>query len=181
MASDNMRLPARDVPVPLSISAEARAALARGAARETIPIPAGADMSGWRAYVASMNARMQPYEEMVWSSPNFQIRVERPGEFDTYVLARTDTSEAERRKVNFFLHGGGWACFGGAPLCFLLQRLRINSAARSTPLITECRPITIFPSRSTIAYRLTRRCYVGSILVQCWYLGSLPAAISRRP
>jgi acetyl esterase/lipase len=108
-----MRLPARDIPLPLSVSAQARAALATGAARETIASPELGDVAGWRAYVTAMNARMQPYEEMVWSSPNFQIDVERVGDIDAYVLARKGAGEAEDRKVNFFLHGGGWVCFGG--------------------------------------------------------------------
>lgn len=48
-----LHLPARDIPVPTSVSSEAQAALAMG--RLGPPpkdLPAGDDVAGWKAYVA---------------------------------------------------------------------------------------------------------------------------------
>jgi len=112
-AGQTMRLPARTIPLPMSISEKARTALATGAAREVLISPEVDDIDGWRAMIDAMHARVEPYLDMMWSAPTLDIKIERIGGVDVYVVVRKDLPAAERRKVNFVVHGGGWAFFGG--------------------------------------------------------------------
>jgi acetyl esterase/lipase len=113
MAIDTMNVPARTIPLPLSVSPQARAALAGGATRQALPTPELNDIAGWRGYIDAMNGRMEPFAEMVCSSPKVKIEVERTGTCESYVVTRRNGADADTRKINFFLHGGGWVCFGG--------------------------------------------------------------------
>jgi monoterpene epsilon-lactone hydrolase len=108
-----MQLPSRTIPLPMSISEKARSALAAGAAREVLTSPEVTDLAGWRALIDAMHARVQPYVDMVWSSPALNIDVERIGGVDVYVVMRKDLPVGEQHKINYLLHGGGWAFFGG--------------------------------------------------------------------
>lgn len=111
--SNGMHLAACNIPYPLSISEQARAALAIGAAREPTVSPEVTDIAGWRAFIEAMNARVEPYLDAVLSSLAVDVEVQRTGDIDVYVVKRKDLPAADWRKVNFFLHGGGWVAFGG--------------------------------------------------------------------
>ncbi len=113
LENDQLHLPARSIPHPFSISAEARAALAVGAAREPKQFPDVEDVDGWRKQIAAMNDSASAYLDAIWQSPELNINIERLGEVDTYVARRKNLTEDGQRKINFHIHGGGWVYFGG--------------------------------------------------------------------
>jgi acetyl esterase/lipase len=109
-----LHLPAREVPPPLSISAQARAALVAGALRPSMSTPGADDVAGWRANIDAVNAFMDPFVAQISATPNIAVEVRRVGEIDVYVASRTDLTSAERRKAHLHVHGGAWI-YGGGP------------------------------------------------------------------
>lgn len=55
---DDVQLPARALPMPSSVSPQARAAMVAAAAREQVPYPELDDIDGWRERVAATDAYM---------------------------------------------------------------------------------------------------------------------------
>lgn len=108
-----LHLPARSVSAPLSISAEARNALAIGATRAKRTMPDVADPDAWRSYVAERNGEMAQYADLVLASADLDICVENLDGVDVYKASRCGIPDPDRRKINLHLHGGGWAFFGG--------------------------------------------------------------------
>jgi len=103
----------RSIPYPMSISEQARAALVIGAAREPMVIPQVDDLVGWRALIAKINGQVEPYLDKIVASLGVSVDVQRIADIDVYVVMRNDLSAAQRRKVHFHLHGGGWIFMGG--------------------------------------------------------------------
>src|SRR5579884_2233610 len=55
---DDLKLPARAIPMPGSVSPAARAAMVAAAAREQVPYPALDDLAGWRERIAATDGYM---------------------------------------------------------------------------------------------------------------------------
>lgn len=103
----------RSIPYPMSISEQARAALAVGAAREPMVIPRVDDVAGWRALVAKVDSQVEPFLDRIVASLAVSVEMQRIADIDVYFVSRQDLPDAQRRKVNFHLHGGGWIFMGG--------------------------------------------------------------------
>jgi epsilon-lactone hydrolase len=108
-----LQVPARVVPVPTTVSAEAQAFLASG------PLPSGDypaldDAEGWRAMIAITDEMvLEMFAESGLSSPEgFEIDEIHPGGVRTYVIAPTDLDPDDRR-VYFEPHGGAFIVGGG--------------------------------------------------------------------
>ncbi|WP_374143483.1 alpha/beta hydrolase [Sphingomonas sp.] len=106
-------LPARTIPPPLSVSPQARAALARGAVRERTPNPPIDDIDAWHAHVASFNELMLPFVDQIMGSPLFHVETRQIGTTNVYVIRHADVPPSDHGKINLHLHGGGWAYAGG--------------------------------------------------------------------
>jgi monoterpene epsilon-lactone hydrolase len=111
-----LHLPARDIPVPGSVSPEAQGILAAG--RLGPPpkeLPALDDAAGWKAYVAESDefVRSMVGDPLGRFSGTIEQRV--IGSFPVYVLTPEGVSEADPR-VYFDIHGGAWV-LGGGDLC----------------------------------------------------------------
>lgn len=108
-----LHLPARTLPPPMSVSPQARAALALGAARERTPSPPIGDVEAWRAHITAFNDRMLPFVDQVAASPLFHFETRQIGATDVYVVRHADVPASDYGKINLHLHGGGWAYAGG--------------------------------------------------------------------
>ncbi len=111
--TSGVRLPARTIPHPASISPLARAALAAGAARPPSVAPPLDDLAGWRARIAQVNARADPIIDAILASSRLEVTADRIAGVPVHVARRTDLDEAGRALVNLHLHGGAWTYFGG--------------------------------------------------------------------
>jgi epsilon-lactone hydrolase len=115
-------LPARDIPVPSSISAEAQAVLAMGPVGPGHEWPAADDLEGWRALVAEQAEQIWGTFIKAGTRPTATVADEIDlGGFTVYVILPDGVSPDDRR-VYLDIHGGAWA-FGGGEICKTLALL----------------------------------------------------------
>lgn len=111
-------IPARDIPLPSSVSDEARAMLARGPAGVMPPWPPLSDTAGWLAVVKAMNEGAEAILASILdagsSAPDATVDT-MVGDVPVYV-ARPDDVSGDDLRVVLHLHGGAWVQGGGA-LC----------------------------------------------------------------
>lgn len=114
-------LPARDVPVPKSVSAEAQAVLARGAAGPpfqwppVLPLPAVDDIDGWRTMIREQEQGVLELFGDVLAAMDDGIEEVDLGDCPAYVITPAGVSPDDRR-VYLDIHGGAWT-IGGGPMC----------------------------------------------------------------
>jgi epsilon-lactone hydrolase len=111
-----IHLPARDIPIPTSISPEAQAVLAMG--RLGPPPqdpPALDDHDGWKAYVAENDEFMRSMIGDPTALFAGSVEDRDVGSCPLYVLTPEGVGEDDRR-VFFDVHGGAWV-LGGGDLC----------------------------------------------------------------
>ena len=121
-----VHLPARDIPVPTSVSPEAQAALSMGRLgpppRE---YPALDDVAGWKAYIAEADGFVQSMIGDPTAGFTGTIEQRDIGPCPLYVLTPEGARDDDRR-VYFDIHGGAWV-LGGGDLC---KMTAISSASQ---------------------------------------------------
>ena len=111
-----VHLPARDIPVPTSVSPEAQAALSMG--RIGPPpgdYPALDDAAGWKAHVRERDDFVRSLVADRAASLPAVVEERRVGEFDVYIATPEGVADDDRR-VYLDIHGGAWV-LGGGELC----------------------------------------------------------------
>ncbi|WP_416968727.1 alpha/beta hydrolase fold domain-containing protein [Streptomyces sp. 4F14] len=109
-----IHLPSRAIPVPASISPEARAALARPAPTP-VPYPALDDHPAWRARAAAQDRQMLAHLEKPTSRMPVDVAETRLDNGPTVYVA-TPRRSHEPTPVHLYLHGGGLTT-GGSACC----------------------------------------------------------------
>jgi monoterpene epsilon-lactone hydrolase len=113
-ADGNLVLAARTIPVPASVSPEARSFLATP--RPPFPPwPALDDVAGWREAVARSNEIFAPIHETYRQNFAGELRQLRVGGVSTWEAVPRVIAERNRKRVILFLHGGAYV-FGGGSL-----------------------------------------------------------------
>ena len=151
-----MHVPAREVPVPTSVSPEAQAALAMGylgpPPRE---YPALDDVAGWKAYVAETDGFVRSMVGNALDGFTGTIEERDIGPCPLYVVT-PDSVRDDDNRVYFDIHGGAWV-LGGGDLCKSTAVASANQvgARERGRWTTGCRPTTRSRPRSTTALRPT--------------------------
>jgi epsilon-lactone hydrolase len=117
-------MPAREIPVPDSVSKEAQAVLGMG--RLGPPprdLPALDDVEGWKTYVAETDGFVRSMVGDATKGFAGRIEVRDVGPCPLYVVTPEGVTDDDRR-VFFDIHGGAWV-LGGGELC---KRTTIASA-----------------------------------------------------
>jgi monoterpene epsilon-lactone hydrolase len=109
---NGVKLPERVIPVPVSISPEAQAALALE--RPALPpFPPVADKAAWRALIPQLNAALsQGMDEAVARLP-VRAHLETIAGVPVYVAEPEKIPDANRDKAMVYFHGGGLVLLGG--------------------------------------------------------------------
>lgn len=107
-----VRLPARDIPPPSTISAEARAALSAGAQVPAMTWPAADDRDGWRLAAEGSAATWDPVAARMLSACRSSVETQDIAGVTCYVATPPDLDAAARARVYIYLHGGA-LLFGG--------------------------------------------------------------------
>jgi prepilin-type processing-associated H-X9-DG protein len=107
-----VHLPDRIIPVPRSVSPEARAALAmpRG---QTAPFPPLGDKEGWKRYIEQMNAGMAAVMGPPARALPVDVALETIAGVPVFVAEAHDIPEGNRDKALLYFHGGGLVALGG--------------------------------------------------------------------
>ncbi len=117
-------IPAREIPVPDSISKEAQAVLEMGQlGPPSRDLPALDDVEGWKAYVAETDGFVRSMVGDATEGFAGEIDVRDIGPCPLYVVTPAAVTDEDRR-VFFDIHGGAWV-LGGGELC---KRTTIASA-----------------------------------------------------
>jgi len=99
-----VRLPARDIPPPSTISPQARAALSAGALAPGFAWPAADDLEGWRLAAQGSDATFNPIAEQMLAACRASVTTEQIGGVTCYVSTPREPDAAGR--VYIYLHGG---------------------------------------------------------------------------
>jgi acetyl esterase/lipase len=111
-----LHLPARDIPVPTSVSSEAQAILAAGRlGPEPKEMPALDDPAGWKTYVAESDEFVRSMVGDPLGTYRGTIEERVIGSFPVYVLTPDGVRDDDPR-VYLDIHGGAWVP-GGGDLC----------------------------------------------------------------
>lgn len=110
-----LHVPARDIPVPTSVSEQAQAILARGRLGPSPEYPALDDLQGWRDMIASTDAEVLGMLAMrggATDAPGPSVAEIDIDGAKVYVITPAGVSDEDRR-VYLDLHGGSWILCGG--------------------------------------------------------------------
>ncbi|MFM0739218.1 alpha/beta hydrolase [Paraburkholderia xenovorans] len=133
--ADGVRVPARDIPFPRSISAEAQAALRRLVNADGVPLnalynpPEPDDFDGWMRFKAAADA--QYGAAVAQLAGQLRAAVETVQIDDATVHIATPTSAVADDLIYVDLHGGGLV-FGGGDVC------RIGAQMQAEQLGLRC-------------------------------------------
>jgi acetyl esterase/lipase len=128
-----LELPARSIPVPVSISPEAREHLQRAVNVPDIIYPALTDADGWRQHVAPMDAQILPYLKLLIPAGDERVDEQFVAGVRCFLVTPTQL-EGDPRVLMLDMHGGGLILCGGE----LGLQMAIWSARRY-----RCRVLTI--------------------------------------
>jgi monoterpene epsilon-lactone hydrolase len=123
-AATSLHVPARDIPVPSSVSPQAQAALARG--RLELPeYPALHDITGWRSLIAASDAAVTPMVLARAAKVACEVQHTEVERARVYIVSPSNLS-ADDKRVFLDIHGGGFIT-GGGECC---RAMAIATAAR---------------------------------------------------
>lgn len=126
-------LPARRIPVPASVSPQAREHLMHAVISPDIVYPALGDLEGWRRHVAQLDAQIMPYLQMLTPAGDVRVDEQQFGGVPCFLVTPAQI-EGDLRTVVFDMHGGGLILCGGA--------LGLQMAIR-TALRYRCKVLTV--------------------------------------
>jgi acetyl esterase/lipase len=109
-----VRLPARDIPPPKTISDAARQALSAGAVSPPLAWPAGNDIPGWRVAAAESEAMWEPVAADILAACRSSVETRPIGGVTCHVGTPPDLDEAAGRRLYLYLHGGAFVFGSGA-------------------------------------------------------------------
>lgn len=120
MDQRTQRIPERVIPLPLSVSEQARAMLARGSAGQMPPWPPLDDKSAWLAVIDRMDSAAETILQSLRGTEaaggaQATAQAERVGGVPVFTWTPGDVDPTDRRVV-LYLHGGAWVQ-GGGVLC----------------------------------------------------------------
>jgi monoterpene epsilon-lactone hydrolase len=110
--TDWLRVPERDVPIPASVSAVARATL-QMPRRQFPRYPAASDREGWNRFVTNVNQGMLPWLQGRASKVDATVRTITVADVTIYDVRPTAVASNDRR-VFLDIHGGAYIAGGGA-------------------------------------------------------------------
>ncbi|GGL60778.1 hypothetical protein GCM10010129_00340 [Streptomyces fumigatiscleroticus] len=136
-----LHLPARDIPVPASVSHEAQTAMAQVMAAPRVEVPqlAPDDVEGWRAAVVRLDALLQRMLGVTDETPTLgEVRLPygtgRVEQLDADGAVVYDVlpegAQRKDRRVFLDLHGGGWTLCGGRLCRIFALRAALRIRAR---------------------------------------------------
>ena len=109
-----LSVPARTIPVPRSVSPEARQFLAAAAARlasaGTVPQPPVSDKTAWKAHIAALDRTFDPMIDRALKNP---AKVERKTIGSANVCVGTPNVMRHPDRARLAIHGGAWTLLGG--------------------------------------------------------------------
>jgi acetyl esterase/lipase len=109
-----VRLDAREIFPPATISLEARAALSTGAAAPPMPRPpAATDLEAWRKAIADSSAMWEPIAAQMLSDARTPVDTKTLGGVTCHIATPPELDGAARKRLYLYFHGGAMVFGGG--------------------------------------------------------------------
>jgi acetyl esterase/lipase len=137
------RLPARDIPVPRSVSPQAQAILARGAMIQPAVYPPLDDHQAWRDLIAAGDAELL---KMLPAPATPVVTEDRSVNGVAVYVATPDGVAAADRRVYLEIHGGSWTRCGGAVCRVMAARAAVGAGARTWSIDYRMPPDHPYPA-----------------------------------
>jgi epsilon-lactone hydrolase len=115
-----LHVPARDIPIPKSLSPEARAQLAQGSMGNPV-WPDGDDIAGWRSVIAAMDSLAEPVLTMM--SAHIDATVEEIDAGGAHVFVTTSENHMRGDPSVYLDFHGGALLWGGGASCAAMGKL----------------------------------------------------------
>ena len=109
-----VRLPARDIPPPTTISDQARAALSEGALGPDLGWPPAHDLAAWREAIAGSTALWKEASAGILAATSSSVKTRTIGGVTCHVATPPNLGAAAARRLYLFIHGGAFV-FGAGP------------------------------------------------------------------
>jgi monoterpene epsilon-lactone hydrolase len=156
----SLHLPARDIPVPRSLSPAAQASLVASAARPHVPYPAPDDINGWLHYLEQDNAAGTP----PWVDPQVEERATAQeidlGGLPGFLAQARHCDDSDRILYN--LHGGGLVGGGGAVCRMTSMLVAVSIQAKTYSIDYRMPPLYPYPAAledSMLGYKFLLKHY----------------------
>ena len=118
-----LQVPARAIPAPPTVSAEARAFLSSPMPLARGPLPDLADKAAWRANIAQGDATMTAMLQANVGRFSMDVATHRVGAIDVYEITPAETVDSERDYAIFYLHGGAFLYGSGVAAGYMAMSL----------------------------------------------------------
>jgi acetyl esterase/lipase len=141
-----VRLPARDIPPPTTISDEARAALSAGAISPPLAWPAANDLEGWRTAIAESAAMWEPVAAERLGACRAAVDTRPIGGVPCHVGMPRDQEEDVGRSLYLFVHGGAFVFGAGAHAKMWAGLLADRLGVATVSVDYRCPPDHPFPA-----------------------------------
>jgi acetyl esterase/lipase len=143
--TDGLRVPERVIPVPLTVSPEAQAFLARGLPIMPPEIP-HTDKDAWRAYTSAVEAQMLQIQGMRAKAYPAAIAEHRLSEVTLYEVTPETAKPAHADKVLLHIHGGAFIVGGGLSAAYTAHPAASLTGLRSFSVDYRMPPDHPFPA-----------------------------------
>jgi acetyl esterase/lipase len=144
-ATAGLEVPARVIPTPRTVSAEAQAFLSRGLPI-TPPSIHHTDKEGWRAYIAAITAPVTQSSQMRAAPYPAQIAEHRLSEVALYEVSPESFEASHEDKVILSIHGGAFIMGGGIACAYIAQPLASLTGLRAYAVDYRMPPDHPFPA-----------------------------------
>ncbi len=138
-------IPARTIPTPHSVSAEAQAFLSRGL-QISPPEIALDDLAGWRAYIAQVESYLAGTTQAKVQAYPAEITEHRLSAASLYEVTPETLSPSQGEKIIFYIHGGAFIVGGGRTAAYAGQPLASVAAMRLFAIDYRMPPNHPFPT-----------------------------------
>jgi acetyl esterase/lipase len=108
-----LHVPARFIPVPKTISAQAQAFLSHTPPVGAAAMPEVGDVEGWREHIAQSDRNMLPLVKLHAAPFPAQWSTQRLDDCNLYEIAPVNADPANARRAILYIHGGGFTMGGG--------------------------------------------------------------------
>lgn len=143
-ASGTVSLPARAIPLPITISEEARAFLSNPMFSQEPSVPELGDVEGWRAHAARSNAGLAAMMKMQAEAFEYSYEVHRLSHCDLYEIIPARVDAEDKTMLN--IHGGAFIVGGGEAALHAAVKLADQAGIRTFSVDYRMPPDHPFPA-----------------------------------
>lgn len=143
---EGVSVPARVIPIPKTISAEAQAFLANSSMFPDTPTPSPEDHAGWQAHIDAANPGLTQMNQGMAIKHPAEIAEHALSACTLYEVTPSTYSDANQDKAILYVHGGGFTVGHGIAAAYAAHRLAGLTGLRTFSVDYRMPPAHPFPA-----------------------------------